>query len=93
MLIESNGPRNMSRVMIGLISVQTAILLGGIPWAYVVQGRLTGVETALKGMTPAARLVSADDHQALATRVVRLEVLEDLRDRPSLPSRHQEPPQ
>lgn len=90
---ETNGPRNMSRVMIGLISVQTAILLGGIPWAYVVQGRLTRVETALNAMIPAARLVSAHDHEALASRVVRLEVIEELRNRPSLQPRHQEPHQ
>ncbi len=71
-----NGPRLMMRVLIGLISVQTVILLGAIPWALAVQGRLTGVETALQAIGPQAL-------SSLDVRVVRLEVLENLRPRPS----------
>ncbi len=59
----------MSRVVPTCMTIQTAILLAGIPWALSIHGRLITLEVVMKGMVPAARLATDDDVDALRERV------------------------
>lgn len=43
-----NGTTN--KLLIGILSLLSTILLSGIPWAYSVHGRLTQIETTLNAM-------------------------------------------
>ena len=54
------------------MGVMTAVALGGIPWAYKINGRLTSIETALKyGLQPPAWLSDKVDDNAKAINKLR----------------------
>lgn len=63
-------------VIIGLMSIQTTILLAGIPWAYSVHGRLTGIEGV---METRSSLIS--DLLQLRDRVLKLELEKATREK------------
>ena len=55
------------------MGVMTAVALGGIPWAYMINGRLTSIETTLKlGLQPPAWLSDkVDDNAKIITKIRR----------------------
>lgn len=57
------------RVVVALVTIQTAILLAGIPWAYTMHGCMVRVQTTLTAI--------ANDHDTIHTlteRVLWLEI-------------------
>ena len=40
----------MEQTLLTLVSIMTAIMLAAIPWAYVIHGRLTHIESCLQGI-------------------------------------------
>ncbi len=80
------------RVLVGLISVQTLILLAALPWGYTVHGRLARVETSVLGMVPSAQLATDEEQDALRDRVVRLEVLAEINNPRSHQHQQESPP-
>lgn len=56
---EKNGSlpaRFVTTLIVGLMTIQTTIMLAAIPWAMIIHGRLTSVEAKLEGFADFGRL-------------------------------------
>ena len=49
-IIRVNGGAELEQTLLTLVSIITTIMLAAIPWAYVVHGRLTHIESCLQGI-------------------------------------------